>query len=435
MLPERILTTLLRRTNRRYLAQYPASLDRVPPPRPGKSYMLYAHVPFCERLCMYCSFNRFLFREDLAREYFRNLREEMRLVADLGYDFDSMYIGGGTPTILMDELFATIDFARELFGIKEVSTESSPNLLIDDRLDELSGRVQRLSVGVQSFNDTLLRQMDRYDKYGSAADVHRWIESVGGRFNSLNVDMIFNFPSQTEEILHRDIELVKSCGANQVTFYPLMASKETARELAGTVGAVDTDREARYYRIVCRELSSMYEASSAWTFSAEKDAMIDEYIVDYEEYVGVGSGAMSFLDGRIYGNTFSLREYGDAIAERRMAIVKASKPYAKRDLMRYRFVVDLFGLRLDKRRFERDFGVSADKGLALELGFLRTFDAIEHEDAEEVTLNEHGRYLLVVMMREMLIGSNDHRDEARAALPAEERMLLLETPDESVKAG
>ncbi|MDZ4177804.1 MAG: coproporphyrinogen III oxidase family protein, partial [Coriobacteriia bacterium] len=306
MLSERAITAALRLLNRDYLAQRPCDLGSLPAPAPDTGYVLYAHVPFCERLCLYCSFNRFLFREDRARAYFANLRREMRMVADLGYDFPSLYIGGGTPTVLLDELAETIDLATSLFSIREVSCETSPNHLGAELVDALSGRVQRLSVGVQSFDETLLRQMDRFEKYGDGETLLERVSSVAGVFHSLNVDMIFNFPSQTEEILMRDIEMLRSTGANQATFYPLMASPLTRRELARAVGRIDYAREARYYRIIAETLSDEVVATSAWTYSRDKDAMIDEYIVDYEQYVGIGSGALSFLGGRIWSNTFSL---------------------------------------------------------------------------------------------------------------------------------
>ena len=79
-------------------------------------------------------------------------------------------------------------------------------------------------MGVQSFDDSLLKQMDRYDKYGSAEEILERLQWVAGRFHSLNVDMIFNFPSQTAEMLMRDVEMLKASGTNQTTFYPLMAS-------------------------------------------------------------------------------------------------------------------------------------------------------------------------------------------------------------------
>jgi coproporphyrinogen III oxidase-like Fe-S oxidoreductase len=426
MLAERALTAVMRRLSRRYIAHGPTELEMLPDPKPGKRYVLYAHVPFCERLCTYCSFNRFLFREDLARRYFSGLREEMRMVADLGYDFASLYVGGGTPTILLDELNTTIDLAHELFDIGEVSSETSPNHLTPEVVETLGGRVQRMSVGVQSFDDRLLRVMDRYEKYGNGQSLFESIAGARGWFPSLNVDMIFNFPSQTERMLLADIDLLKQTGCNQTTFYPLMAGPNAARALADTVGRIDFTREGEYYRIIDEALSDTFEPASAWTFSLEKGGMIDEYIVDFDEYVGIGSGALSFVGGRVYGNTFSLQEYDDAVCSGRMGLATAGQLYDRRALMRYRFVTDLFGLRLDKARFERDFGEPVERALRMETTFMRAVGGFATDDEAQFTLTPTGRYLMVVMMREMLSGSNELRDEARAALSPEERMLLLE---------
>jgi coproporphyrinogen III oxidase-like Fe-S oxidoreductase len=427
MLAERCISAVLRPLNKRYLETKPTHLRMLPPPEPGRSYVLYAHVPFCERLCVYCSFNRFLYREDRARAYFEDLRTEMKMVADLGYDFDSLYIGGGTPTILVDELARTIDLAKELFpGIKEVSAESSPNHLGPHMVEELSERVQRLSVGVQSFNDGMLLQMDRYTKYGSADEVFEKVSGVAGKFHSLNVDMIFNFPTQTEEILLHDIEMLKATGTNQTTFYPLMASPETRVEMAKTGYNVDFDREYRFFRLIAEKLVPDFEAASAWTFSRDANEMIDEYIVDYEEYVGIGSGALSFLRGGIWENTFSLSGYHDRIMAGEMAVISKGEPYGTKARMRYRFVTDLFGLRLDKKRFKADFGISVDVALLPEISFMKLAGGVAHDDAESITLTEVGRYLLLVMMRETLAASNQHRDVMRSMLPMDERLLLLE---------
>ncbi len=427
MLSERAITTALRFLNKTYLHTAPVDVRRLPSPQAGHTYTLYAHVPFCERLCPYCSFNRFLFHEQRARTYFQALRREMHMVADLGYDFSSLYIGGGTPTIMIDELCETIDLARSLFpGIKEVSAETSPNHISDDMVSALQHRVQRLSVGVQSFDDMLLQQMARYDKYGCGEEVFASVQSVAGKFHSLNVDMIFNFPSQTREMLEHDIAMVRKTGANQTTFYPLMASPKMRGELARTIGHIDYAREVDYYRAICDGLAPEFESSSAWTFSQEKGSMIDEYIVDTEEYLGIGSGALSFLDGRIYHNTFSLRDYERRIGEDRMSVAKAGLPYSRTARMRYRFVTDLFGLRLDKERFRADFGVPVERGLALEMAFMRLAGGIAVDDGRYVTLNDKGRYLLLVMMRETLASSNDIRDHERTLLPADEKMLLFD---------
>ncbi|MDO9557909.1 MAG: coproporphyrinogen III oxidase family protein [Coriobacteriia bacterium] len=425
MLAERLLSAAVSMAQKRYFTDDPKAVRSLPVATPGKTYLLYAHVPFCESLCPYCSFNRFPFAEDRARSYFKSLRQQMRMVADLGYDFPSLYIGGGTPTILIDELCETIDLARELFSIKAVSTETNPNHLIPSVLEPLKNRVQRFSVGVQSFDDDLLRQMDRYDKYGSGAEILERLQSIEGFFHSLNVDMIFNFPSQTQDVLLRDIELVKASKCNQTTFYPLMASRSVAASLKRTVGMVDYDREARYYKILVDALADTFELSTAWTFSRVGGGMIDEYIVDYEEYVGIGSGAFSYLDGNIYVTSFSLRDYDKAIAEGRMPTAIGSANNSLANQMRYRFLMELFGLRLDKRTFERDFGVSVERGLRKEMLFFRTFGGFATDNADELTLTEKGRYLTVVMQRSMFADLNNLRDTARNALSTDERELLF----------
>lgn len=425
MLAERLLSTAVSTAQKRYFTGDPKPVRSLPAATPGKKYLLYAHVPFCERLCPYCSFNRYPFNDGRARSYFKSLRQQMRMVADLGYDFGSLYIGGGTPTILIDELCETIDLARELFSIKEVSTETNPNHLIPSVLEPLKDRVQRFSVGVQSFDDDLLRQMDRYDKYGSGEEILERLQSIEGFFHSLNVDMIFNFPTQTEEVLFRDVEMVKASGCNQTTFYPLMASRSVQTSLKRTMGMVDYDREARFYKTLVDALADTFELSTAWTFSRVGGGMIDEYIVDYEEYVGIGSGAFSYLGGDIYVTTFSLRDYDAAIAEGRMPVAIGSRDNGLTNQMRYRFLMELFGLRLDKRTFERDFGVSVERGLRKEMLFFRTFGGFATDNDEELTLTEKGRYLTVVMQRSMFADLNNLRDTARNALSADERELLF----------
>lgn len=424
MLSERLLTAMMRRSSASYLDLEPTTTQMLPPPAADKQYLLYVHVPFCERLCPYCSFNRFPFRQEAATEYFVHLRDEMRRVADLGYDFESMYVGGGTPTVDIDELCATIDLAKELFSIKEVSSETNPNHLYPQWMEPLQGRVDRLSVGVQSFDDELLRQMDRYEKYGSAFEILERLQSIEGTFHSVNVDMIFNFPSQTPEKLAADVEIVKNTGCNQVTFYPLMASPAVEESLKRTVGKVDYHREGQYYSAIVEGLAEKFSPATSWTFSRTGGGMIDEYIVDYEDYVGIGSGAFSFLDGAIYVNTFSLREYGQRISDGLSGFTQMRK-FPRGDLMRYRFLMSLFGMSLSKRAFERDFGVTIERGLPMEMAFMRSSGAFAVDNSDELVLTERGRYLLVVMMREFFISVNNLRDQARSAISGDERKLLF----------
>lgn len=440
MFTERLLTATVKAMAKRRLALKPTDETMMPAPEPGRTYMLYMHVPFCQVLCPYCSFNRYPYRQEVARPYFESLRKEMLMLKDLGYDFESLYVGGGTPTIMLDELCRTIDLARENFSITEVSSETNPNHLTKPYLEQLTGRVQRLSVGVQSFDDGLLKQMDRYKKYGSGEQIMERIAEANGYFDSLNVDMIFNFPSQTEEILRSDLEKIAACGARQTTFSPLYASNGTVRKMASALGELDYDRERRYYHILDDYLAGgetpRFQRSTLWTFtrtgSATKTAegydQIDEYQTNYDDYPAIGSGSITHLNGALYVNTFSISDYNAAIASGRMSLMGKST-LSKHDLMDYRFLVELYKLRLDKRRFEREFGCSVERGLPLEMAFMRVNGAFEVDDERELTLTAKGRYLVVVLYRQFLSGMNNLREQAREALPAAERQLLFGDED------
>lgn len=420
-----LLALVLQKVTRKYLALKPAGRECVPGPRPGKKYVLYAHVPFCESLCPYCSFNRFLFQEERARTYFKNLRAEMRIVAGLGYRFESLYFGGGTPTILIDELVTTIDLARELFGIREVSCETNPNHLTPEILTQLKGRVDRLSVGVQSFDDGLLRQMSRLSKFGNGEELLERIRQAVDVLPSINVDMIFNFPSQTEDILREDVRKIIASGANQVTFYPLMSSPSVSFAMDRAIGRVDYSREPAYYRIIQEALSAAYRPMSAWTYSRTDATMIDEYIVEYEEYVGIGSGSFSYLDGALYVNTFSLSEYDRLVNAGRMGL-SAMRRFDRRQQMQYRFMMELFDLKLNKDQFKKDFGSPIERSLWIEMLFMHLMGAFRREGGKEwLRISPASSYLMVVMMREFFAGVNVLREQARQALAPAERLMCL----------
>ena len=138
----------------------------------------------------------------------------------------------------------------------------------------------------------------------------------------------------------------------------------------------------------------------------------------------IGSGGITYLGSSLYVNTFSIKEYNAAIESGRMSL-SGKTTFTKRERMRYRFMMQLFGLRLDKQQFLRDFGCTVEQGLPLEMDFMKLSGAFATNDENELTLTPKGRYLMVVMMRQFFIGVNNLRDQARQALHGEERELLF----------
>ncbi|OPY90435.1 MAG: Oxygen-independent coproporphyrinogen-III oxidase 1 [Syntrophus sp. PtaU1.Bin208] len=378
----------------------------------GEPRLLYLHVPFCERLCPYCSFNRFVFEEGRCREYFSALRREIRLYKEKGYNFGGVYVGGGTPTLLLDELEETLDLVRRCFSIREVSVETNPNHLVPERLERLSRiGINRLSVGIQSFNDGLLKAMDRYDKYGSGAEIVERLQQAQGRFDTLNADMIFNFPSQDMAMLDRDLDILLDLGVDQVTWYPLMVSDSTRQVVTRTLGAVGKGREKAFYERIRERLGREYRFSSAWCFS-RKGTMIDEYIVDYDEYAGLGSGSIGYLDGVCYANTFDLAEYCKRLSRDELPLM-AARTFTLEERMRYDFVMKLFSTKLNHSQLLAKYGGHLSSRLWLDLILFRLVGALRYSEPDW-RLTKWGCYLWVVIMREFFTAVNNFRDFCRA---------------------
>lgn len=401
----------------RYLNCDPVVLDRPPEPQPGHQYLLYAHIPFCKTLCSYCTFHRFLFKEHKAREYFINLRKEMDYVKALGYDFTSMYIGGGTTTILEDELIRTIEHARTLFpGIKEVSCETDPLQIATPTFRNLKGLVDRMSIGVQSFNDDILKMTERFDKFGSGALIYERLQEALELFPTTNVDMIFGFRGQNLEMLQRDMDLLVELNPRQITTYPLMVTSQTRKSVKQTIAAKGIEL-ADQYAVIMNTLGNHYRQLTSWTFGRTHDEGFDEYVVDHDEYLGVGSGAFSFLGSSLYVNTFSLRRYNERI-KAGMTGVERRRNFDKHAVLQYRLLLGLFSARLSRKYFREVHGVDLDKALFKEMLGLRIAGAIKDnpEDPDNLIVTDAGKFLGLVMMKAFYSGMDNVRAELRKPL-------------------
>lgn len=408
-----------------YIKQYlhcdPVILRTPPVPKEGHQYMLYAHIPFCHTLCSYCTFHRFLFKEWKAREYFVNLRKEMEYVKALGYDFTAMYIGGGTTTILEDELIKTIEHAKKLFpSIKEVSCETDPQIITTDQFKNLKGLVDRMSIGVQSFNDDLLKLSERYEKFGSGEQIFERIQYAQELFPTCNVDMMFGFRGQSLDILHRDMELITKLNPRQVTTYPLMVTSQTRKSVKNVIAA-DGNQLADQYRVILDTLGSQYSQLTSWTFGRTKDEGFDEYVVDHDEYLGVGSGAFSFLGDSLYVNTFSLRRYGERI-KKGFTGVERMRRFDKKAIMQYRLMLGLFAHRLNRKYFRDVHGINVDTYLFKEMLALKMSGAIKNDpnDPDKIVVTDAGKFLGLVMMKAFYAGMDNVRAELRAPLKDED---------------
>ena len=413
MFIENLLTSATAHLTRRYLTLREYSSPSLPAkPDRTSSYLLYIHIPFCQELCPYCSFVRIEFEKTLAGRYFDALRKEIQMYSDMGYVFDSIYIGGGTPTIDIDELARTVSLAKTLWPIKRISVETNPNHLVPEKLGILKELgTTRLSVGVQSFNDEILEQISRLRKYGSGEEIKEKLSSTVGIFDTVNADMIFNFPNQNDQRLLADIETIKEIKTDQVTYYPLMISKVRKENITQSCGKISFKREKRLYRMVVAQLTEMYNQETIWCFAKSK-GRLDEYIIDHDEYAGVGAGSFGYINGMRIFNTFSVQRYADMIQSGLCPVVGTRKLHTA-ERARFYFLMKLFTGSMNIADAKAVFGNRFWLYLCREMAFLVASGSATFRDGN-IILTHRGRYYWMVMMRTLFSVLGDVREKYMA---------------------
>jgi coproporphyrinogen III oxidase-like Fe-S oxidoreductase len=408
MIPE-IASFVTRREGRKFRQLNPSvDLSLINMEKLGQGGLsLYIHIPFCRALCPFCCFNRYLFKEDLARRYFSDLKVELELYLERGFKFSGVYFGGGTPTVLMDELYAFIEHLKSRCHIRQISLETTPVELTAQNIGLLKNMdINRLSVGVQSFDESVLKTMGRNN--GPADEVKKRLLMAEGQFGTLNVDFVFNFPGQTIAQFQADIAAFKELGIDQTTFYPLMASPHKKDAMERRFNRVDNSREREFYNVILQQLyHGGYEPSTAWCFSRGK-RMIDEYIVEDDDYIGIGAGSVSIVQGNFFVNTFSLDRYHELEADRRLPVI-SWRHLSEKENLRYYLLTKLFGLKLNTEALHRRFANNASRKLWLELAFLKTFGLIKGNSTLSVT--DRGMYTVSVMMRDFFASLNTLREK------------------------
>ncbi len=372
---------------------------------------LYIHIPFCKQLCPYCSFHRMPFDENKVVDYFKTLRKEIRLYHKVGFKFTDVYIGGGTPTVIPSELHETLLLLKSLFPVSNISVETNPTDLRDEIITILrNNNISRLSVGVQTFDDELLKNMKRYYTYGNSEEIRRRLLSVQGVFKTLNVDMIFNLPGQTIDSLKHDIETIIDIGVDQVSFYPLMASPAVKVKIRDVMGKSDHVFLKNFYYFIIQTIENHYKANSVWCFS-KKPGMIDEYVIEHDNYIGIGSGAFSYIDGTFYTTTFSVDQYIDCI-EHGYTGITYRKNLNLKQRIGYDFLMKLFGTKLDCNYIANKYGNAFWITMFPEISALSLISAIKH-DGKWLRLTKYGMYVWILLMVEFFNSVNTFREQMR----------------------
>jgi oxygen-independent coproporphyrinogen-3 oxidase len=280
---------------------------------------LYVHIPFCAAKCVYCDFDSHAGREHLIPAYVQALVEEMRLWSRVarGRSVQTLYFGGGTPSLVsLERLGAVTRALRDAFAVRddaEVSLEANPGT-VDERylrgLRDLG--FNRLSLGVQSFDDRELQALGRIHSAEDAREAYRAARAAG--FDNVNLDLIFGLPGQRLAEWRPSLKEALRLGPEHLSLYTLTVAEGTplACDVAqGRVPAPDPDRQADMYVWAEDHLAAAgydhYEISN-WSLRGRRCRHNVAYW-ENREYLGLGAGAHSHLDGRRFANIATPEQY------------------------------------------------------------------------------------------------------------------------------
>lgn len=287
-----------------------------------KPLSVYMHIPFCLSKCAYCDFVSYPGREDAWEAYFAALRGEIRAAAHARRRVDTVFFGGGTPSLVPPRFIeAALEDLRGAFCLSpdaEISLEANPGTLCADKLRAYREMgVNRLSVGVQSFDAGLLRAIGRVHTPKQAIGAVRMAREAG--FENVSIDLMYGLPGQTMQTWLDTLEAAVALGVEHVSAYALIVEAGTpiaarAAELPGEEETLNMQREAT--RVLAAAGLARYEISNY----ARAGFACRHNVVYWRrgEYLGFGCAAHSFFGGERFENPAGLEAYlaGERAARR-----------------------------------------------------------------------------------------------------------------------
>lgn len=291
---------------------------------------LYVHVPFCLTRCGYCDFNAYEGLDHLQSPYTTALQKEADLWSEQwrAIRIASIFMGGGTPTTLpVEGLVSLLDHFRGAFhfaGDGEVTVEANPDTVDASYFAALrAGGVNRISMGVQSFDASVLRSLERLHSADSVRSAFASARSAG--VDNLNLDLIYGAEGETSSSWVRTLEEAIALGPEHISAYALTVEPNTplGRQVAsGQRPGPDPDVQADRYEAACSLLATAgyehYEISN-WAQAGYR-CVHNEGYWEGRPYLGLGAGAHSFRDGRRWWNVRPPQEYLSMVESGRLPV-------------------------------------------------------------------------------------------------------------------
>ncbi|HHV6020524.1 TPA: radical SAM family heme chaperone HemW [Streptococcus agalactiae] len=326
----------------------------------------YVHIPFCTQICYYCDFSKVFIKNQPVDAYLQALIREFR-----SYDITelrTLYIGGGTPTsisaVQLDYLLTELIRDLNLNTLEEFTIEANPGDLTVDKIEVLQkSAVNRVSLGVQTFNDKHLKRIGRSHNEAQIYSTIDALKTAG--FQNISIDLIYALPGQTMDDIRSNVAKALSLNIPHLSLYSLILEHHTVfmnKMRRGKLHLPTEDLEAEMFEYIISEMErngfEHYEISNFTKpgFESRHNLMYWDNV----EYYGVGAGASGYLDGIRYRNRGPIQHYLKGVSEGNARL--SEEVLSKNEMMEEELFLGLRkkeGVSIGK--FEQKFGTSFEK--------------------------------------------------------------------------
>ena len=363
----------------------------------AKPSSAYVHIPFCTQICYYCDFSKVFIKNQPVDAYLEHLIQETRSY-EIG-KLRTLYIGGGTPTALSAQqlayLLTELPKVMDLSEVEEFTIEANPGDLDPDKIAVLKdSQVNRVSLGVQTFDNKMLKKIGRSHQEQDIYDNIRHLKQAG--FDNISIDLIYALPGQTMDQVKENVAKAIDLDIPHMSLYSLILENHTVfmnRMRRGKLPLPKEELEAEMFEYIIEELEKggfeHYEISNFSKPGFESRHNLVYW--DNAEYYGLGAGASGYVDGIRYKNHGPIRHYLEAVEAGKARITEEYLTLEEK------MEEELFlGLRkktgVSKARFEEKFGISFDQRYGQVVASL-TEQGLLVPDDKQVRMTKRGLFL------------------------------------------
>ena len=363
----------------------------------AKPSSAYVHIPFCTQICYYCDFSKVFIKNQPVDAYLEHLIQETRAY-EIG-KLRTLYIGGGTPTALsaqqLSYLLTELPKVMDLSEVEEFTIEANPGDLDPDKIAVLKeSQVNRVSLGVQTFDNKMLKKIGRSHQEQDIYDNIRHLKQAG--FDNISIDLIYALPGQTMDQVKENVAKAIDLNIPHMSLYSLILENHTVfmnRMRRGKLPLPKEELEAEMFEYIIEELEKAgfehYEISNFSKPGFESRHNLVYW--DNAEYYGLGAGASGYVDGIRYKNHGPIRHYLEAVEAGKARITEEHLTLEEK------MEEELFlGLRkktgVSKARFEEKFGISFDQRYGQVVASL-TEQGLLVPDDKQVRMTKRGLFL------------------------------------------